>query len=88
MSTHFVPGLGHRTFKDGDTIPANAVPRPIANLETHSIINTEHGYAVADIPQEKLDEKREFAELRDASAGTLEERLARLERILRRTLRV
>jgi len=86
MSTHFVPGLGHRTFKDADTIPANAVPRPIANLETHSIINTEHGYVVADIPQEKLDEKRDVVKLQDARTGTVEERLARLERILQRQL--
>jgi len=88
MSTHYLPGLGHRTYNAGDAIPADAVPRPVIDSETHTISQTERGYEVLVIPAEEAQTKQDLLDLRDNKVSTVEERLARIERLLFKASRV
>ena len=88
MSTHYLPGLGHRTYDVGDAIPADAIPRPEVDAATPTISHTDRGYEVSDIPAEELISKQDLLDLRDKKVSTLEERLARIERLLSTAFRL
>ena len=88
MSTHYLPGLGHRTYVDGDSIPADAVPRPVIDIATQTISHTDRGYEVSDIPAEELMSKQDLLDLRDKKVSTVEDRLARIERLLSTAFRL
>jgi len=87
MSTHYLPGLGHRTYDAGDEIPVDAVPRPTIDVATQTISQTERGYEILDIPAEELQTKQDLLDLRDVRVDTVEDRLARIERLLSKALR-
>jgi hypothetical protein len=87
MSTHYLPGLGHRTYNEGDAIPVDAVPRPVIDPETKMISQTDRGYEILDIPAEELMSKQDLVDLLDTRTNTVEERLARIERLLLNSLR-
>ena len=82
MSTHYIPGLGHRTYVDGDDIPVDAIPRPTIDSETHSISNTERGYEILEVPVLDIQVKQDITDLQDRKVVSTDERLDRLERLL------
>jgi len=86
MSTHYLPKLGHRTYVDGDVIPADAIPRPIVDPATHDIVHAESGYVIQEIPATVLQVKQDIVDLRAGTAGTALERMARIERMLLKLL--
>jgi len=88
MSTHFVPGIGHRTYGKNDVIPAEAIPRPTVDTKLQFISNTEEGYIITDIPAAVLHETQDEKEFTEGKILTTEERVSRLERLVAKLLNI
>ena len=82
MSTHYIPGLGYRTYENKDVIPDDAIARPVIDIHTHSVSQTENGYEILEIPVRDLQIKQDVTDLSDRKVISVEERLDRLERLL------
>lgn len=86
MSTHFVPGIGHKTYKETDTIPSGAVPRPVVDLGSHTIIQSASGFEVIAIPAEELQLVQDIKDIKSKKPLTLVERIDRLERMFNKLI--